>query len=428
MSFFTEEVYERPQYQIKNPMAVLTGKDCFDEPMHIPLTDMHLMVLGAPGMGKTVQITKIMSQTMQNPDSIHVVFDPKGDYYRKFYREGQDYVLSLFDIPGIQRKFRWKLMNDVAIDDHPETAILEITKAIGKEEVEKNTSNPFFPLGAESLMAAIWTLIYRRYQNANDLPNNRDLIEETRNLTREQLLNEATQKNYTDILPVFQELIDPKGGVATKNLRQEMEGLLTQAFNPDGNFCSEGDFSIRDFIRNGKGKRLFLVYNPASAESSRLIYGVLINLMMKEAISLQQYNSLDRTYFYLDELPMLPDNLTHMTSLCTFGRSMGNRVIIGIQGLSQLYHTYGEDNGNAILSAFTDNIIMKANDPITIEKISERSGQVTKVVTRTGITREVNTSSEQTHHIPKEIMASLDVGEAVISVRGAKPFYIYLDQ
>lgn len=130
----------------------------------------------------------------------------------------------------------------------------------------------------------------------------------------------------------------------------------------------------------------------------------------------------------MDELPVLPNNITYLTHLCCFGRSGGNRVIIGIQGISQLYDAYDEDNGNAMLAAFTDNIIMRANDPITVEKITRRSGQVTKIRTHMGITRDsVDSKPEQIFNIPEDIMSSLDVGEAILLLQGVRPFYISLD-
>lgn len=341
-------------------------------------------------MGKTVQIRKILSQTVQDPNSTHIIFDPKGEFYREFYREGEDYVLSLFDVAGICSNVKWNLMMDVANDSHPETAIREISKAICKEAVE-TSQNPFFPESAESLISAIWIMAYRRYRDK--LPCNDILIHKTRSLTRDELLNEARRtvngvKVNEDVYHIIDECTDPKGGVTTANIRQEMERILSQAFNPEGNFCSKGDFSVVNFVRNAKGKRLFLVYDFATAESSRQIIGTLLNIMMKESLSINTSRTPEqRTYYYLDELPVLPNNLTNLQPLCCFGRSAGNRVIIGIQGLSQLYESYGEENGNAILAAFTDNIIMKANDPITVEKISRRSGQKTVVHSRMGLTR-----------------------------------------
>lgn len=434
MAIFNEEVYKVPEgLRVKEPMAFLSGNDIFGERIdRVPINDMHVLILGAPSMGKTVQIRKIMSQTIRNPNSTHIVFDPKGEFYREFYRDGQDYVLSLFDMEGVHSSVKWNLMLDVANSPHPETAIREIVKSICKESVERS-NNPFFPQAAEALISSIWIMAYRRYKGK--LPTNENLINKTKIMTQEELLKEATRivggvRVNSDLCSTITQLTDSKGGVATANIRQEMENILAQAFNPEGNFCSKGDFSVIDFVRNSRGKRLFLVYDFATAESSRQIIGTLLNLMMKEALAINtSRNPEHRTYFYLDELPVLPDNITHLQSLCCFGRSTGNRVIVGLQGLSQLYDIYGEDNGNAMLAAFTDNIIMRANDPVTVEKISRRSGQRHVTRTKMGNTRgSIDSHTEQTYAIPEEVMSNLDVGQAILSIRGNKPFYIELDQ
>ena len=262
------------------------------------------------------------------------------------------------------------------------------------------------------------------------------LISKTRTLTREQLLNEANRVNEkgdkvnADILPVINKILDPNGGVATANVKQEMETILSLAFNPEGNFCSAGNFSVRDFIRNreNRGKRLFLVFDFATADSSKQIFGTLLDLMMKESISIAERGENERTYYYLDEFPVLPNNVSRIGSLCNFGRSMGNRVILGTQSLPALYDVHGENASHAMLSAFTNNIIMGLNDPVTIEKLAERSGRKTKTVTQMGLTRnKVESNSVTTYKIPEEIMAQNDTGEAIISINGISPFYVKLD-
>lgn len=434
-SFLNEEIFDYPNYEISSPMAVLSGVDKFGNRIDtIPLKDMHTLVIGASNMGKTVVIRNMLCQTIQNSESKHIIFDPKGEYCRQFYREGQDYVMSLFDVPGIKGNVKWQLLKDAAIDDHPETAIEEIARAICKEAVENNKTNPFFPQAAESLITAIWKMAYRKYQN--NLPHNDTLISKTRTLTREQLLNEANRVNEkgdkvnADILPVINKILDPNGGVATANVKQEMETILSLAFNPEGNFCSAGNFSVRDFIRNreNRGKRLFLVFDFATADSSKQIFGTLLDLMMKESISIAERGENERTYYYLDEFPVLPNNVSRIGSLCNFGRSMGNRVILGTQSLPALYDVHGENASHAMLSAFTNNIIMGLNDPVTIEKLAECSGRKTKTVTQMGLTRnKVESNSVTTYKIPEEIMAQNDTGEAIISINGISPFYVKLD-
>lgn len=64
--FFNEEVYKAPmseKFQIKKPMAFLSGNDIFGNTINrVPLNDMHLLVLGATGMGKTDQIFQLFFQ------------------------------------------------------------------------------------------------------------------------------------------------------------------------------------------------------------------------------------------------------------------------------------------------------------------------------------------------------------------------------
>jgi hypothetical protein len=46
-----------------------------------------------------------------------------------------------------------------------------------------------------------------------------------------------------------------------------------------------------------------------------------------------------------------------------------------------------------------------------------------------GTTRgSIDSKPEQTYAIPEEIMSNLDVGQAILSIRGNKPFYIELDE
>ena len=61
MSILFDEIYEIPQYTVKERLAILSGRNVFDADIpSIPLNSMNTMVCGAPGMGKTTQIQKLM--------------------------------------------------------------------------------------------------------------------------------------------------------------------------------------------------------------------------------------------------------------------------------------------------------------------------------------------------------------------------------
>ena len=52
-------------------------------------------------------------------------------------------------------------------------------------------------------------------------------------------------------------------------------------------------------------------------------------------------------YLVLDELKLLP-KLQHLDDALNFGRSMGVKVIAGLQSVNQLYDSYGQEkNGDS---------------------------------------------------------------------------------
>ncbi len=424
-----DTVYDIPEFDDFSGMAVLKGTDKFGEAFKMPLPHANTLFVGTTGSGKSTQIEKMIEQTVNEKDSVHVIFDPKADFYKKFYRKGTDHVVSLFDDLPETQSVGWNIFKDISLSSHPETAIRELTGAIFEEAIKNNSSSPFFPQAAKTITSDTWLMIHRRYKNSGNFPDNYTLINKTKEFTYEQLKAESKNKRNADLRGDI-ELISPKSPKTAASVKSEQIEAL-QAFNPEGNFCRKnGDFSVIDFIRHGQGKRLFLVYDFATCYSCRQIFGILINLMLKESLAVKAVKPNYNTYFYLDEVPILPDNIFNLKSAVNFGRSNKIYIIFGAQSLSQIYETYGEFGGNSILSGFNNSIIMKANDSLSISKLAERSGEITRVVSKMGVTRnDVISSNEHTYKIPPESLAELDTGEAIVSMRGKDdPFYIHFDK
>lgn len=430
MSILTDEIYNRPAYKIKNPVAELTGKDCFGIPLTAELDDMHTLIIGASNSGKTTQIEKMLSQTVKKADSLHIIFDPKGTYSKKFYRSDIDYALSAFDLPYIKSLY-WNVMSEIINSESPENEIVEIANTICQKAVNENNSNKFFPRAAARIIQSVWEIAYNKYKHDGIIPGNKELVERIRNIKYDDI-SDAVKKESTEVINIIRRILDQKAKLTSANITQEMEEILASIFNPYSNFCcDDGDFSFIKFIHsNSAGKRLFLIYDPAYSKSCEHSFSVILNILMKECIGINSRKSnIGRVFWYLDELPLLPES-DLFDKLCSFGRSAGfnNRVIIGIQNVPQLFATYKENNGRNILSNFTNNIIMKVNDSITADEICRRSGIGFETVTEMGITRsDISSSIHERYMIPKDVIARLTTGEAVISVNGEKPFYISLD-
>ncbi len=424
-----DEIYSMPEFKENNfeKMAVLSGRDYFGNPFHVPLPFSNTLFVGTTRSGKSVQIAKMMSQTMQDKNSIHIVFDPKGEFCKKFYREGTDYVVSLFDQPHVKQNVKWNIMKDIVLSDHPETEIREIAAAIFEESIQQNNSNKFFPESARAVTAASWLMMHRRYKNSL-LPNNKCLIGKTKEISYEILKKEAKSETNKDLRGDI-ELLSPKSPKTAASIKSEQINTLTQLFNPEGNFCTAGDFSFREFMRNGQGRRIFLVYDFATSYTCRQIFGIIINIMMKESLAIKE-NSDFKTFYYFDELPILPDNIFNLPDTVNFAQSNNVFLIFGIQSVSQLYDVFGEYKSNSLLSGFNTSIIMRANDALSIDSLSQRSGKFQKTTVSMGATRnDIHSGTETCFKIPPEAMAQLDTGEAIVSMRGKNdPFYIHFDR
>lgn len=430
MSFLTDEIYKRPAYKIKNPMAELPGQDCCGIPLTAELDDMHTLIIGASNSGKTTQIEKILSQTVKTADSLHIIFDPKGTYSKKFYRIDTDYALSAFDLSGI-KSLKWNIMSEIIHSRNPENEIKEIANIICQKAIKENNTNKFFPGAAAKIIQSVWEIAYNKYKHDKIVPSNKELVQRIRNIKYDDI-TDIVKKESAEAINTIQRILDPNAKLTSANITQEMEEILSSVFSPHSNFCcDDGDFSFMQFIHsNNAGRRLFFIYDPAYSKSCEHSFSVILNILMKECIGINPHKSnIRRVFWYLDELPVLPESEL-FCKLCSFGRSAGfnNRVIVGIQNVPQLFAAYEENNGRNILSDFTNNIIMKVNDSVTADEICSRSGTEYKTVTEMGLARsDVSTSIQERYIIPKDVIAQLTTGEAVISVNGEKPFYIFLD-
>lgn len=132
---------------------------------------------GCCGQRKTCFIQNILPQTMQRAHSIHIIFDPKGDYLKKFYKDG-DCILSLKDLPNYPASAqpKWHLLKEMCLyEAHPEEQIREIAKTLFQEAIKGNQSNPYFPIAACNLFSALMIAMCRQY--ADRLPSTRAAIQ-----------------------------------------------------------------------------------------------------------------------------------------------------------------------------------------------------------------------------------------------------------
>ena len=92
-------------------------------------------------------------------------------------------------------------------------------------------------------------------------------------------------------------------------------------------------------MRKKGGKILFIEYDLTSGSVLTPIYRLLIDLALKEALGRSRGHG--NVYIICDEFKLLP-YLQHIEDAVNFGRSLGVKVVAGLQSISQLYELYGE--------------------------------------------------------------------------------------
>ncbi len=407
------------QYNVNNPCCAFCGVDRMGKNIYVPLDaeilSRHIMFLGGIGTGKTNAFYQIMTHLKNDltKDDIMIIFDTKGDFYKRFYRPGDIVISNDETATGAFGVDYWNIFNEIENDAQMEANITEIAKTLFSEKLEK-TSQPFFPNAAKDLFAAILTHFTRNseYLSCDNLALRRFLdaspTEEIRNML----------KSHDDLRSMASYIYDDNSP-QTQGVMSELQQLVREIFV--GNFKKSGTLSMRNLVRSKGGKAVFIEYDMGIGGMLSPIYSLMFDLAIKEALSRKK--SEGNVYFITDEFSLIP-NLKHIDDAVNFGRSMGVKFMIGIQNIDQVYDNYGENRAKSLLSGFLTSVAFRVNDHTSKEFIKELHGNNRK--------REVYMSSVQTRGVVEQVrdasvvedwdIANLGLGEAIIGLPGKEPF------
>lgn len=410
--------YQPVPFPTKNPRCAFIGVNNMGQDIYVPvdsnLLSRHMMLLGGIGTGKTNTFNQIIAQLRQTMTSedIMIIFDTKGDFYKKFYRPG-DIVISNDDTAtGPNGPDYWNIFNEIEHDDHMEENIVEIAKSLFHQKLEK-TNQPFFPNAAKDLFSAILTHHTRTNESA---PNNKMLREFLDSAPTAQIREILNMHN--DLKAMVSYIFDDRSP-QTQGVISELQQMSREIFL--GNFKKEGTLSMRNIVRQKGGRFVFIEYDLGIGNMLSPIYSLLFDLAIKEALCRKK--SEGSVYFVTDEFSLIP-NLQHVDDAVNFGRSLGVKFMIGIQNIDQVYENYGENRARSLLSGFLTSICFRVNDPKSKEYIKEMFGKNRK--------KEIYMASVQGRGIVEQIrdanvvedwdISKLGIGQAIIGLPGQTPF------
>jgi len=380
----------------------------------------HILLVGGTGSGKTNLFYHFVSQLKKklSRDDVMLIFDSKGDFHKKFYTAGDVVIGNSAQYRNASEK--WSVYEEIVADGRDRVSTVqnaqEICKSLFAERTEKNNSNPFFPNAARDLLSSIIIALMRdgvEFCN-KDLKNYIDSTDV--NALRELL------ENHRDLIAVAS-YIGGRSGSQAQGVLSEMYSVTRDILT--GVFADVGNFSMRKFIRGKSGKTAFIEYDLSIGDVLSPIYTLLFDLALKEALG--RTATQGNVYFIVDELKLLP-NLRHLEDGINFGRSLGVKILAGLQSIDQLNANYdNEAKARNIVAGFSSVYAFQSNDYPTREYVRHLFGH-------NMVLESYQVANSQYHYEKREgftvedwDLLSLKVGEAVVGLPSTPPFKYKFD-
>ena len=177
--FSGNRLMDQCTYSEDDPKFMLMGSDPYGNVARIPVGEKmlsrHLLLLGGIGTGKSNAFNHIIRSVRASltQKDVAIIFDTKGDFYREFYRPGDVVISNDSRASGGDGEDYWNIFGEIMIDERTEENIIEISKGLFAEKLEK-TNQPFFPNAAKDLFTAL-LLHMTRSEQFEQYRNNRSL-------------------------------------------------------------------------------------------------------------------------------------------------------------------------------------------------------------------------------------------------------------
>ena len=407
-------------YNVNNPVCAFIGTDPYTQsnltvPLDADILSRHLMFLGGIGTGKSNAFNQVIGQLRRNmtPNDVMIIFDTKGDFYQAFYKPGDVVISNDNTATGPVGTDYWNIFNEIENDEHMEENIVEISKALFHQKLEK-TNQPFFPNAAKDLFAAVLTHFTR---NKGRMSGNnkalRDFLDSSPTAEIRDMLGQ-----HNDMKAMVSYIADDRSP-QTQGVMSELQQMSREILL--GNFKKNGTLSMRSLVRAKGGRCIFVEYDISVGAMLSPIYSLLFDMAIKEALGRRK--SEGNVYFIADEFRLIP-NLQHVDDAVNFGRSLGVKFMIGIQNVEQVYECYGEQRARSIMSGFLTSIAFRVNDASSKNFIKDLHGVNRKKDTYMSAvqTRGVAENIREAYVVEDWDISNLKLGEAIIGLPGMPPF------
>lgn len=427
-------IANQPIPQIDKAYITFKSNDGSSFSLNKSLLSRHILLLGGIGVGKTNTFNHLLRDLFSKSveeikDNVTVIFDTKGDFFKEFYTPGDIVIANGKDYEDTT--YYWNIFEDIKAagdDESQELMCKEIAKALFSDR--KSSSQPFFVNAAADIFSKTLIHFLRTQRKFDEVGNGKNVLN---NYELIKFLQQASVQHYVKMCKRYP---DFKGtlsyfGDGSSNQALGVFGELNSMLNdyfigifakkaPDGR-----EFSMRNCIRQKGNQKIFIEYDLTVGETLTPMYRLLIDLALKEALG--RSHSAGDVYMIIDEFKLLP-KLQHIDDALNFGRSLGIKVVAGIQNITQLYDIYGQSRGAVIASGFSNLFAFKTIDAESRDYVSKVFGKNYYSMSYFNSAGEFVDENREGQSVEDWELMDLQIGHAVIGLANYRPFYFTFEE
>lgn len=316
-------------------------------PMPTSVENLHVLLNGATGSGKSVLLRALMFSALLRGDRM-VVVDPNGDLYSKFGRPG-DVLLNPYDA----RTQHWMYFNEVRADFDWKRLVYSVVP-LG-QDANAEEWNSFGRL----LLRAVSRKLFE--MNVHDIG---------------QVIYWCCEAPYKE-LQVFLKHTEAESlfaGASESTRAFDSARFVLSNKLSEHRSMPAGKFSIRDWMEQGQGS-LYITWREDMKTAMKPLLSAWVDVFCASVLSLPE--SAERCWWLLiDELASL-EKLASLEDVLTKGRKHGVRVAAGLQTVSQLDAIYGKHMSQTLRASFRNLVVLGGSktDAETAKEMSTALGE-----------------------------------------------------
>lgn len=302
----------------------------------------HILLCGAPGTGKSVEIKKAL-RTIRKRQQRAVVYDVSGELVSLYFRPGVDHILNPLD----QRSETWNPWLDAESFEYAALAKSLIPDARGQ-------ADPFWSEAGRATLEAL-------LMQCADL---------------DEIVSTGLSAPLSELAGIvrdagFEGMIGPEK--TFQSTRSTMAVYLRAlAMLPNVNRDDTQAFSIRKWLEVDDGSWLFLSVPTRGRDALRPLVSMWLDTIVRQAMSLRPDPN-RRVWLSLDELPSL-NKIPSLAPALAEGRKFGLSAILGVQAYGQLQEIYGKELAAALWGLPKTRLYLRIADAETAEHVSKEIG------------------------------------------------------